>query len=225
MMMEVRNSPNRNIGRQGNVPDFIVCHITDGAFDGAVSWAMNPASQVSYHFIVARDGRVVQLVNIENTAWANGTTNNGSNRDNRFSAIPAVRERSINANLFTISIGFEGRFSETNGNLTATQLNAGVELAQHIRSEVRRIYNFEIPAAGTNIVGHHQITPITRPNCPGFNFPFDEFIYRLAAPGGVAPWALNAWLWAIENKLTDGTRPTAPITRQETVTLLYRLHK
>ena len=59
-----RMSPNRNLGRQGWQPDMIVCHITEGAFDGTVSWITNPTSQVSYHFVVARDGRIVQAVSI-----------------------------------------------------------------------------------------------------------------------------------------------------------------
>ncbi|MCL1936354.1 MAG: N-acetylmuramoyl-L-alanine amidase [Defluviitaleaceae bacterium] len=38
----------------------------------------------------------------------------------------------------------------------------------------------------------------------------------------VANWALDAWLWAIKISLSDGTRPTDSITRQEVVTLIYR---
>jgi len=37
-------SPNRNRGRAGWVPDIIVCHITEGAFAGAISWITNPAA-------------------------------------------------------------------------------------------------------------------------------------------------------------------------------------
>ena len=61
-----RMSPNRTVGRQGWQPDMVVCHITEGAFDGTVSWITNPASQVSYHFVVAQDGRIVQAVDIAN---------------------------------------------------------------------------------------------------------------------------------------------------------------
>ena len=226
-------SPNRNTGRQGNTPDFIVCHITDGAFDGAVSWAMNAEAQVSYHFLVARDGRVTQVVDIADTAWGNGTTNSGDNRDNRNSKIAAVRERRLNANLYTVSIGFEGRWNETRGELTAVQLSTGVELIKHIRSEVKRIYGFEIPMKRTNIIGHFEVTPITKPNCPGERFPWDELI-RLLNPvvvpppvtppaAGVADWAKEAWAWAVANGITDGTRPADNATRQEVVTLLHRV--
>jgi len=230
MQITRRDSPNRNIGRQGHTPDFIVCHITEGAFDGSVSWALNPDAAVSYHFIVARDGRIVQLVDLANTAWANGTTNGGDSRDNRFSSLSAVRERRVNANLYTISIGFEGIHSERQGGLVPAQFEAGVALTRHIHSEVKRLYNFEIPLQRTNIIGHNELVPRWKPNCPGANFPFEDVIRQLNPPitppsSDIADWAKEAWQWAIENKITDGTHPTNNITRQETMTLLYRLYK
>jgi len=190
MQITQRTSPNRNAGRQGQVPDFIVCHITGGSFTSAINTIMNAANQVSYHFVVGRDGAIVQAVSIEDTAWANGTTNSGDNRDNRHSAIAAVRDRRRNANQFTTSIGFA---DSSGGELTAAQMAAGVELIGHIRREVRRIYSFNIPIARSNIIGHFEINPLTRANCPGPRFPFDEIIRRVresdtvASPPVVAP--------------------------------------
>jgi len=226
MQITRRNSPNMNVGRQGRTPDFIACHITEStSLDGAISWLMNPEAQVSYHFVVARSGQVIQLVDIANTAWSNGTTNNSDSRDNRHSTIAAVRERRVSANLFTISIGFEGRHSEMQGGLVPAQLEAGSNLIRYIFEEVKRIYNFEIPLSRTNIIGHSEIAPRWKPNCPGRNFPFNEIIRGLNPPSNIAPWAEEAWKWATENKITDGTRPTDNITRQETMTLLHRLYK
>jgi len=177
MTIQQRPSPNITKGRLGWIPDIIVCHITEGAFGGAVSWITNPISRVSYHFVVAKDGRIVQAVPITDTAWANGTTNSNDTRDNRHSRLQAVRDRRTNANAYTISIGHEGHSGQTNGNLTLEQLNATVDLINHIKAEVRRIYGIEIP--NENIVGHSDITPHWRPNCPGQGFPFDEIIDRL----------------------------------------------
>lgn len=81
-------SPNRNTGRQGQKPDFIVCHITGGSFTSALNTIMNRNNQVSYHFVVSGQGEIVQAVDITDTAWANGTNNSGDNRDNRHSTIP-----------------------------------------------------------------------------------------------------------------------------------------
>ena len=170
-------SPNRNIGRNGWVPDIIVCHITDGAFAGAVSWIQNPQSQVSYHYVVSQAGQIVQAVDIENTAWANGTDTTSGARGNQHSTINLVRERRVNANLYTISIGFEGRHSQTGGKLTPAQQAAGVRLIAHIIREVRRIYGRDIRPA--NIFGHSHIVPRWKPNCPGEAFPYDEIIKAL----------------------------------------------
>jgi len=47
----------------------LVEHIAEGTFEGTISWCKNPASQVSAHFVVARDGRIAQLVDTDVTAW------------------------------------------------------------------------------------------------------------------------------------------------------------
>ena len=182
MNITQRNSPNRTIGRQGRTPDFIAIHTTGGSFTSAINTIMNAANQVSYHFVISRIGEIVQAVNIENTAWANGTRNDGGNMCNSRSTIRAVRDRRLNANVFTISIGFGDMPA---GNPSEAQIIAAVNLIRHIRSEVRRIYGFDIPMARSNIVGHHEITPVIRPDCPGRAFPFDEIIRRIN--GQVAP--------------------------------------
>ena len=246
-----RLSPNRNIGRQGWRPDMIVCHITEGAFDGTVSWITNPASQVSYHFVIARDGRIVQAVDICNTAWANGTTSNGDNRDSRHSPLHIVRDRGVNANLYSVSIGFEGRLAEKQGGLSAEQLEAAVWLIAHIREEIQRLYSVRgnsFKFDRNHIVGHHEITPRTRPNCPGRQFPFDAVIQLLYSqppeplepeepcippentvqlPTGHTPsnWARVAWEWAFTNGITDGTNPQEQPTREQMMQLLFNYHK
>jgi len=247
MQITQRPSPNRNTGRQNQTPDFIVCHITGGSFTSAVNTILNAANQVSYHFVVSHDGTVVQAVKIEDTAWANGTTNSGDNRDNRHSTIPAVRERRRNANQFTVSIGFA---DSSGGELAAAQLTAGVALIGHIRDEVRRIYRFNIPIARSNIIGHFEINPITKPNCPGPRFPFDEILRRVrendavgtsstpavpvvparptpdvaTLPPGPSEWAREAWAWAVDLGITDGTNPRGVPTREQMITLLHRYH-
>jgi len=241
MNIERRMSPNFNQGRRGHVPDMIVCHITEGAFAGAVNWLANPASGVSAHFVVARDGRITQMVEIADMAWANGTASAASsNLWNGHATLPVIRTRNINANLYTVSIEHEGRFAETKGALAPAQLDATVWLIGHIRDEVKRLYGADLPITRQNIVGHHEITPRTRPNCPGALFPFDEIITRLTAPA-VAPqpapqpdsdttqtvsnFAREAWDWGINNGLTDGSNPRNNATREQLLTILHRYHK
>lgn len=38
-------------------PEAIVLHHSGGSYNGGVSWIRNPASKVSYHCLIARDGR------------------------------------------------------------------------------------------------------------------------------------------------------------------------
>jgi N-acetyl-anhydromuramyl-L-alanine amidase AmpD len=275
MNITKRPSPNINKSRLGHTPDMIVCHTTEGSYAGAVSWLSDPQSQVSAHFVVARDGRITQLVEIEDTAWANGTNNTqSSNLWNGFSTLPAVRERNVNANLYTISIEHEGKYAETSGALTPVQLEATIQLVAYIREEVYRIYGSTLPLTRQNIVAHGEITPKTRPNCPGGLFPFQRIIDALeeqlaeqnqepnnftkdtgVSPGGIAKgtelfpndftqgtklfpgditqntdhfpsdFAKEAWEWAINNNITDGTHPKGTITREQVITMLHRYHK
>ena len=67
-------SPNFNKGRGGVAVDRVVIHQTDGQprLDRAVEHLRNPSpsgSPVSAHFIVGQQGEIVQLVDIDDTAW------------------------------------------------------------------------------------------------------------------------------------------------------------
>jgi N-acetylmuramoyl-L-alanine amidase len=50
----------------------IVLHGTAGAFEGALRWLTSPRSRVSAHFMVSRDGEVVQMVPVSDIAWHAG---------------------------------------------------------------------------------------------------------------------------------------------------------
>jgi N-acetyl-anhydromuramyl-L-alanine amidase AmpD len=172
-----RASPNKQTGRDGWKPDTIVCHITEGAYGGAVEWLCNPKAVASAHFVVAQDGRVTQLVSIEDTAWCNGTSPNPAQTTySGNSTLKTVRDRKTNANLYTVSIEHEGIWATTKGRLTLKQLGTTIELVAWIRSEVKRIYNVVIPLDREHIVGHYQISPINKPNCPGAGFQFDTIL-------------------------------------------------
>lgn len=67
--------PSQNHGERagGRRPDMIVLHYTgmDSA-DGALSWLCSEQSQVSSHYFVHEDGRVLQLVPEDRRAWHAG---------------------------------------------------------------------------------------------------------------------------------------------------------
>lgn len=178
------SSPNFNKGRNGWKPDIIVDHITGagGTYMSAIYWFQNPQSNTSSQFILAKDGTVYQMVDLENTAWCNGTSVKGDVRDYRKATSSIVKSRATNANYYTISIEHE---NDGGGELTDAQLKASIELHKYIIDEVKRIYGITIPADRQHIIGHCEINPINRPNCPGVNFPFTTIINALN--GQVAP--------------------------------------
>lgn len=176
-----KNSPNHFKGRKGEKPIMIVNHITEGYAMGAVSWLCNPRSQASAHFVVTREGKIYQLVDIRDAAWCNGT---GTNPQGKYyykrSTNSIVRSKAINANLFTISIEHEGfSYKEGRGALTEKQYAATLWLHGYIDSEVKRIYGYNINFDRMHVVGHYVIAPKEKPNCPGPLFPWDRLINDL----------------------------------------------
>lgn len=204
-----------------------MCHITDGSFGGAVTWLCNPAAQASAHFVVAQDGRVVQLVPIEDTAWCNGTSDLASNSAYYgHSTLPTVVARKVNANKYTISIEHEGAYLTTHGVLTVKQLATTIDLIAFIRAEVKRIYNVVIPLDRAHIVGHYQITPINKPNCPGAGFQFDTIIKTLKDREMIAPSVtiemVRKWC-ADEGLIGLSTKGDEPVTYDVLRWFAYKL--
>lgn len=61
-------TPNRTTG--GMVEQRgVVVHIAEGTFEGTISWQLNKDANVSSHFIVAKDGRIAQIVDTSDAAW------------------------------------------------------------------------------------------------------------------------------------------------------------
>lgn len=174
-----KSTPNK-MSRQGWKPDIIVDHITEGSYAGAVTWLMNPASEASAHFVISKKGIITQLVDIRDAAWVNGTSLDPT--DKKYygnSKLQLVRDRKTNANLYSVGIEHEGLYSDGHGRLSEKQLQATIWLHKHIIAEVKRIYGHDIVIDREHIVGHYQVDPIRKPNCPGEMFQWDELINKL----------------------------------------------
>ena len=52
--------------------DRIVVHVTEGSFWGSVRWLRNPRAHASSHYVVSRNGKIVQLVHLSDIAWHAG---------------------------------------------------------------------------------------------------------------------------------------------------------
>jgi N-acetylmuramoyl-L-alanine amidase len=67
------STPNK--GSKVIIPEAVVLHHSDGSYRGGVAWISNPASKVSYHVLIARDGRRTVFCNDTERAWHAGKSN------------------------------------------------------------------------------------------------------------------------------------------------------
>lgn len=75
LRIEDRPSPNHGPRPPGVRPDLIVIHGSAGdSAAGDLSWIRNPASKVSYHYLVGRNGNVYRLVPESRRAWHAGVS-------------------------------------------------------------------------------------------------------------------------------------------------------
>jgi N-acetylmuramoyl-L-alanine amidase len=81
-----RPSPHHS-SRRGRRVAAIVYHYTAGPTQaGTVSWFQNPQSRVSAHYVIGRNGRIVQMVRLNRAAWHAGRSILAGRRGvNRFS--------------------------------------------------------------------------------------------------------------------------------------------
>lgn len=53
----------------------LVLHIAEGSYAGTIAWENNPGSDISSHFVVAKDGRCTQMVDTHDRAWTQAAGN------------------------------------------------------------------------------------------------------------------------------------------------------
>ena len=63
---------NYDVGRGGKSIDFIVEHWTASSLDSAFARFMEPGSILSAHYLIGQDGRIIQLVSEDDTAFHAG---------------------------------------------------------------------------------------------------------------------------------------------------------
>ena len=68
----IRLTPNRQPNRIK--PEAVVLHHSDGSYLGGVEWIGDPVSRVSYHVLIARDGRRTVFGNDTDRCWHAGAS-------------------------------------------------------------------------------------------------------------------------------------------------------
>jgi len=119
--------------RNGYKPEGIVLHIMQGTLEGTVSWFKNKNNphQTSAHYLVGRDGRVVQMVNESRAAHHTGVVDRPSQEAKRF------LKRNwwgsyINPNFYTIGIECEGKSGTSTDIWTEPMMESIVQLTSDI---------------------------------------------------------------------------------------------
>ncbi len=100
-MTIVRPATRFTKGRKGHKVEAIVLHYTGGGSGYALArWfaSNDPRMQVSAHFIISRDGRLIPCVDLDDTAWHAGT------RKGRGDMWRGQEDPEVNANYLTIGI-------------------------------------------------------------------------------------------------------------------------
>ncbi|MBC7808390.1 MAG: N-acetylmuramoyl-L-alanine amidase [Akkermansiaceae bacterium] len=145
------HSPNHNSRPFFSAVDCVVLHatVTETA-DDAVRIFLNRRSKVSAHFVVARDGRVIQMVPLGKRAWHGGTSRLG---------------RRANVNDFSVGIEIVNR-NDGSQPYTDRQYKAVAAIIRRLRTE----QHYRIPPE--RIVSHRAIAlPEGRKSDPrGFDF-------------------------------------------------------
>lgn len=144
-------SPNHGERAGGRRPDMIILHYTGMSDDDqAVSWLCNEQAEVSSHYFVHQDGRILQFVPEERRAWHAGKS---------FWA----GETDINS----CSIGIEIANAGHPGGLPLfpnVQIEAVIELCRDCGER------WSVPAE--RVLAHSDVAPVRKVD-PGENFPWD----------------------------------------------------
>jgi N-acetylmuramoyl-L-alanine amidase len=149
---EVRPSPNHGERKDGRQPDIILLHYTGmTTADAALDWLTVAESEVSSHYLVHEDGRVVQMVPEIRRAWHAGKS-------------VWRGETDINSS----SIGIEIANAGHPGGLPDfpdTQVEAVIALCRDIieRHAIR----------AERVLAHSDVAPIRKVD-PGENFPWEK---------------------------------------------------
>jgi N-acetylmuramoyl-L-alanine amidase len=158
---EVLASPNFGERANGRAPDMIILHYTGmPTAEGALDWLTRVESQVSAHYFIHEDGRIVQLVPEAARAWHAGKSCwNGE-----------VDINSASIGIEIANAGHPGGLPE----FPAVQIDAVVRLCRDIAA--RHSISPE------RVLAHSDVAPIRKVD-PGERFPWADL-----ASSGVGHW-------------------------------------
>lgn len=141
--MIITDSPSPNFGSRpsGARPVLTVIHGTAGSDKGDLMWLRSKASQLSYHYLIWRNGSVHRLVRPEKRAWHAGKSSWRGITD---------------ANDHAIGIALSNRGPDPDSGLALEQYTAAQYEAA---GELCAIFEREYGIGMEQIVGHVHVSP------------------------------------------------------------------
>lgn len=148
-------------------PEAIIVHRTGGTGDELRARFQDPGSSLSAHYLVGRDGSIIQFVDDADTAFHAGVVVNGT-----WSGL----KRKTNPNYYTIAIELEGSAGDP---VPVEQYEACASLV----AELAARWNFPIDA--DHVALHSEIRASRA--CPGAHFDRDELLQRALLAANANP--------------------------------------
>jgi len=190
VVAEVMASPNHGERSDGRRADMILLHYTGMAdADAALARLCTQASNVSAHYFVFEDGRVIQMVPESRRAWHAGKSEWAGETD-------------INSCSIGIEIANPGH-DHGYPDFPARQIAAVTALCRSIQTR-----NSIVPA---RVLAHSDVAP-ARKQDPGEKFP-----WRSLSESGVGHWVKPAPIMNFGQILAPGSRGDAVIALQKSL--------
>jgi len=129
-------SPNFDERPDSNNITTIVVHATaNSTLIGVVSWFQNPTAYVSAHYVIGKDGRIVQMVKDEDRAWHAGKS--------EWRGVPNVNDYGLGIELVNLNDGQDPY----------------PEAQYHSLAKLCQALTHEYSISTEDIVGHYQVSP------------------------------------------------------------------
>ena len=148
-------SPHRTRVRVKPISAIVIHYTGSMSIESTISWFLRPESKVSAHYVVGREGRVVQMVMDDQVAWHAG-------RSAMRPTLPDTDPRKeVNVNKFSLGIELVG---DADSGFTDRQLASLYELIAVL------VQRYKIPPE--RVVGHSTVSPGRKIDPEGFT---DQF--------------------------------------------------
>lgn len=167
--------PRGGHGRNQRKIAALVIHIMDGTLGSTRSWFANPDSQASSTYGVGRAGELDRYVQEADSPWTNGDI---QGPDLSIPWLHDCIEQGINPNEVTETLECEGHPNEPWPEAQYQAVLARVK---------ERLAANGLVAGPNTVIGHYRINSVTRPNCPGPNFPWARLFHDLAVSANLGP--------------------------------------